>query len=384
MFLNTFLEILGVIGIVVVSAFVIIFLFDLFISLIDGSNGIFFRRNKNNTSYENSQRPVLINEPVVKEEKKPETEELKKDEIMEAVKQAVKEIQEENKEDTKVEVKEQPAVVVVEVKEEPKEEVKEEPKEEVKEEPKEEVEEPVVEEKPEEKVEEIEEDEESIIRSITEETKKELARQEQEERLTSENEDMARIIESLKAQIEEDKKAIRELEEKVNNQETVVVTEKVPQGSKEEILARLEVLRQRLKENERELSANKKEFVPLRRVNKTLEKDKKKLRRREALVAKQRTVLFGVNNYMDIDNEKAKELDEELELLEGLKLSVQHCEEVMEKNKERYPILERANAFLVKTRDDLKADIKELEDRLAVIESEEAQDGEDTPSENEQ
>ena len=227
------------------------------------------------------------------------------------------------------------------------------------------VEEPAVEE---------EDDSEAVIASITEETKKELAHAEQEEKLVSENENLNKMIEELRAQIERDKQAIKELEEKVANAPattTEVVTEKVPQDSKEEIFARLEVLRQRLKENEKELSANKKEFIPLRKVNNTLEKDKKKLRRKEAIVAKQRTVLFGVNNYMEIDNEKAKELDEELELLEGLKLSVQHCEDVMEKNKERYPILERANNFLVKTRNDLRADIKELEDRLAQIESEE-------------
>ena len=347
MFLNTFLEILGVIGIVAVSAFVIIFLFDLFISIVDGSNGIFFKRHKNDKDYENSDRPKLLNEPEEKEEVKeePAKEELAKEEIKEAVKEAVKEAEEEKKEEV---VEEEPA-------EEPaKEEVKEEPAVE-------------------------EEDPEAIISSITQETKKELAHIEQEEKLSSENENLNKMIEELRAQIEKDKQAIKELEEKVANApaSTEVVTEKLPADSKEEILARLEVLKQRLKENEKELSANKKEFVPLRKVNNTLEKDKKKLRRKEAIVAKQRTVLFGVNNYMEIDNEKAKELDEELELLEGLKLSVQHCEDVMEKNKERYPILERANAFLVKTRDDLRADIKELEDKLALIESEEQNEGAD-------
>ena len=330
MFLNTFLEILGVIGIVAVSAFVIIFLFDLFISIVDGSNGIFFKRHKNDANYEND-RPKLLNEPEQKEEVK---EEPAKEEVKEEPKQ----------EEVKQEVVEEKAEELV------KEEV---------------VEEPAVEE---------EDDSEAVIASITEETKKELAHAEQEEKLVSENENLNKMIEELRAQIERDKQAIKELEEKVANAPattTEVVTEKVPQDSKEEIFARLEVLRQRLKENEKELSANKKEFIPLRKVNNTLEKDKKKLRRKEAIVAKQRTVLFGVNNYMEIDNEKAKELDEELELLEGLKLSVQHCEDVMEKNKERYPILERANNFLVKTRNDLRADIKELEDRLAQIESEE-------------
>ena len=36
------------------------------------------------------------------------------------------------------------------------------------------------------------------------------------------------------------------------------------------------------------------------------EKDKVKLRRKEALVAKQKVVLYGVNNYVDLDKEKAQ------------------------------------------------------------------------------
>jgi len=43
---QTFINILGVIGIVVVAAFIIVFLSDLFISIVDGTNGIFFKRNK--------------------------------------------------------------------------------------------------------------------------------------------------------------------------------------------------------------------------------------------------------------------------------------------------------------------------------------------------
>ena len=33
-------------------------------------------------------------------------------------------------------------------------------------------------------------------------------------------------------------------------------------------------------------------------------------------------------------------------MLEGLKLSVQHCEEVMRENADRYPILEQTNTIL--------------------------------------
>lgn len=50
--------------------------------------------------------------------------------------------------------------------------------------------------------------------------------------------------------------------------------------SKEEYEKRLEILKARLKANEKELRANKREFMPLRRVRKNLDSDKKKLRRR--------------------------------------------------------------------------------------------------------
>ncbi|MCL2540158.1 MAG: hypothetical protein FWE53_01840 [Firmicutes bacterium] len=134
-----------------------------------------------------------------------------------------------------------------------------------------------------------------------------------------------------------------------------------------EINNNLDKLRMRLKDNERELKANKKEFIPLSRVKRTLENDKKKLRRREAIVAKQKVVLYGVNNYIDIDEEKAKKLAEELDLLDGLRLSVQHCEDVMTTNRDRYPILENTNRILTEQNKQLKSDIAELEVKLALL-----------------
>ena len=82
---------------------------------------------------------------------------------------------------------------------------------------------------------------------------------------------------------------------------------------------------------EKDLKTNKKEYIPLRRIKKNLEKDELKLRRKEAIVAKQKIMLFGVNNYV-YDEEKEKKLAEDLDLLDGLRLSVQHCEDVMTSN----------------------------------------------------
>jgi len=321
MFIDTFLSILAVVGIVAISAFVIIFLCDLFISIVDGSNGIFFRHNSNkkNNTQKDSFRPKLLKNEEVK--------------VLENAKE------------------ERPVVLEEQVEPE---------KEETSEVEEQKIEEQVAEEKVEEQTTLPEENMEEIIAEVSALTREELEKEEKEKALLQTNAELSKQIEELKAKLEE-----------VKNQEEKEPTKVVTLGSesKEDIIARLEVLRQRLKDNDKELSANKKEYIPLRRVNTTLESDKKKLRRKEAIVAKRKVLLYGVNNYVDIDEEKAKELNEELELLEGLRLSVSHCEEVMEKNKDRYPILERANIFLTKNQEDLKADIAELEEKLALIES---------------
>lgn len=138
----------------------------------------------------------------------------------------------------------------------------------------------------------------------------------------------------------------------------------------EELEARLVEEQEKLKSNEKELRQCKKEFIPLRRVKNTLESDEKKLRRKEALVAKQKVVLYGVNNYADIDEEKAQKLAEDLDLLDGLKLSVQHCQEVMDKNQERYPLLEKIFNLLNSQNEQIKEDIKNIQDAIAQLKGE--------------
>ena len=135
------------------------------------------------------------------------------------------------------------------------------------------------------------------------------------------------------------------------------------------------MLKDRLKANEKQLRVCKKEYKPLERVNKTLNSDKQKLRRKEAIVAKQKVLLYGVNNYVDIDEEKAKKLAEDLDLLDGLRLSVQHCEEVMNANRDRFPILEQTYKILTETNKQILADIKECEEGLEAIRKAEEENG---------
>jgi hypothetical protein len=126
---------------------------------------------------------------------------------------------------------------------------------------------------------------------------------------------------------------------------------------------RLTVLQERLSLAEKNFKVNKKEFIPLQKIKKTLESDKDKLRRKEAIVAKQKVLLFGVNNYV-ADPEKQKKLEQDLDVLDALRLSVKHCEDVMKQNEDRYPILEKTHTILKDTVADIKADIKTVEDKI--------------------
>lgn len=220
---------------------------------------------------------------------------------------------------------------------------------------------PASEEKVEEKTEAVEEN------KVSEEAQAEIdeLRRELEEQ-KAEYEALKEQTEKEKNKWQEERAALENLFETTENKE-----EFVPMMTLKEYEARLEVLKERLKANEKDLKANKKEFLPLARVKKNLDNDKKKLRRREALVAKQKVVLYGVNNYVDIDEEKAKKLAEDLDLLDGLRLSVQHCEEVIAANKERYPILETTNRILTTVNKEIKADIQEVETAIAKLKAEE-------------
>ena len=221
-----------------------------------------------------------------------------------------------------------------------------------------------------------EESEEVDVKSYNNETifeidnsdeKSELARERRElKEAQKQIEEERANLEEQKRQLQEEMRRLEELKKEQAN--TIVVTDVKSIYANEtldQLEARLEILNKRLKENKRDLRENRKEYNPLARVKKTLEKDKAKLTRKEAIVARQKVILYGVNNYVDIDEEKAKKLNEELDLLEGLRLSVQHCEDVMNANKDRFPILEKTNKILKKTNSEILADIAEVEKAIA-------------------
>lgn len=184
-------------------------------------------------------------------------------------------------------------------------------------------------------------------------------------------------IRKVNEDLEKEKNVAKEemaklLEEKINLTQNLEETSNKKVKSKgnlsiEEYEDQFQKLTERLSENEKDFRRVKKDFLPLKKVRKTLESDEKKLRRREAIVAKQKVELYGVNNIGDIDQEKAKKLTQDLDLLEGLKLSVKHCQEVMEINKDRYPILEKIYDILLNNNKTLKSDIQELEEKIVKL-----------------
>ena len=245
---------------------------------------------------------------------------------------------------------------------------------------------PIVEEQPQETEEQEEQESEDapsddateFIRQRRQELMERLARmqaQEQEEEEQTEEEEAVDLTEEEneepETQEEQESEETEEVTEPSDDETTTTYEENkgdvnalTSNLSLEELERKLAEEQERLKENEKELRKCKKEYIPLRRVKRTLESDEKKLRRKEALVAKQKVVLYGVNNYADIDEEKAKKLEEDLDLLEGLKLSVQHCEEVMQKNSERYPLLEKIFNLLTSQNAEIKEDIKNLQEAI--------------------
>ena len=225
----------------------------------------------------------------------------------------------------------------------------------------------------EEKEEETEE-ENAVDLSETEETVEETVEETPAEETVEEAQE---VVEEVVEESPETEEATEEEAEEVVAEETTEEV-KAEQGANglaanftlEELEARLAEEQEKLKSNEKDLRQCKKEFIPLRRVKNTLESDEKKLRRKEALVAKQKVVLYGVNNYADIDEDKAQKLAEDLDLLDGLKLSVQHCQEVMDKNQERYPLLEKIFNLLNSQNEQIKADIKELQEAIEQLKGE--------------
>ena len=355
------LNVLAIIALVAVATFVIVLISDLIISVIDGKNGIFFKRSKKNVKDleledEFEETPKQLEQKVEQKVEEPVEENLGGDvdlELAEEERLALQSIKDEANGD----LEERIATLEAKQEEAPVEEEHELTDEELDrmyaeliadinrqaEEDEEEVEDEEVEEETEEVVEEVEEDEE-------------------DEKLATLEAEIAELKKLLEKEAEEKASLAKQLEERPQVETPVAVEG----GDINELIAQRDMLEERLKVASKDLKNNKKEYVPLARIKKTLENDEAKLRRREAVVAKKKIMLFGVTNYV-VDPEKERELAEELDQLEALRLSVQHCRDVMEENKERYPLLENTNKILVSNVEQLKADIEALNAKIEAI-----------------
>jgi len=422
-FVSVLFNVLGIIGLICLGTFIIVVLADLLISIIDGSNGIFFKRKKSDGEQERYEEPVrqpkMLQEPErvveIKEEKplEEQLEELSNEGKVDFAKAEEEERElrsklalnnngtmeeEEDKQPTQEEVKDQLAKFFEEEEDEDLFENEDEEDEDYFDEYKDiideitntsieeeaegiadvDVDEVVFEEPVDQEIEvqlpTLEEIKEEVEEDVTEQERMELeaeiARLKEElEKGRKELEETRKEAMYKTAMLEGEKEKLAEELRLAKEEQAAAAAVKVEPGllSEEEYVTRIEMLRERLRENEKQLRANKKEFKPLERVSKTLERDRQKLRRREAIVAKQKVMLYGVNNYVDIDEEKAKKLTEDLDLLDGLRLSVQHCEEVMEANKDRYPILEQTYRILSETNKQITEDLQEAEEGLRKL-----------------
>lgn len=145
---------------------------------------------------------------------------------------------------------------------------------------------------------------------------------------------------------------------------TPLVASPKPVFEKEYYEKKLEELDAELKDAEKELRQNKAEYIPLTRIYKAYDRDSEKLRKKEMQVAKQKIAMYGVNSNKADPAKKAK-LDENLQALAELKDSVDHCEEVIRKNKDRYPVLEKNNKLILKQIDRINEDIRTCEKAIS-------------------
>lgn len=203
------------------------------------------------------------------------------------------------------------------------------------------------------------------IPTIDIETVKALTQQEIEEKVQIRMSSSTIEIEELKKQILNLSIQIQEIKGKPESDDSKPMV--FHYATEEAYLERLAILDERLKNAKKDLKINNKELNPLEKVKRTLERDKLKLRRKYAIVAKKKVALYGVNNYVDIDKDKAEKLAQELELLEGLKLSVGHCEEVMNANVDRYPILVHTDKILRENIANIESDIDTLNKELKAL-----------------
>lgn len=403
-FLKILLDVLGIGAIVVFGTFVLVLIADLILSSIDHREGIFFNKGrkdepvKENVVYEPAPEPqaeVYAPEPeVIEEEYNPEEEGIAVDydkaireqqelqnkfAYIPEPEEEVEEIEDEA-EELKPILEEVTTLALAELDAESKEQNKKVftiKVKELEEEIEEIDEEPVVDEEKlrlEEKVKELEQlrekDKEDMQRMLDEMRKQETVVVESED----ENRKYANIA-RMNARLNRIKRNTEKLanQKKEQPQTEVVVTEEVvvtkPRFHKEYYVEKLAKLEAELKESNRELRQINKEYMPIVKVKKVYDRDINKLRRKEAIVAKQKLAIYGVNKSGNVDEKKKAKLEENVKELKELKDSIFHCEQVIEQNKDRFPALEKNHKLITKQIKRISDDIQSAKESIEWYEN---------------
>jgi hypothetical protein len=91
------------------------------------------------------------------------------------------------------------------------------------------------------------------------------------------------------------------------------------------------------------------------------------LRKREAIIAKQEVIVYGVNNITTVDPSRIKKLEQDVKQLSALQQSIANCETIINKNKDRYPTLENLDKVLHAQNAQIKADIEEVKAAMLIF-----------------
>ncbi len=392
-FLKILLDILGTGAIVVFGAFVLVLIADLILSSIDNHEGIFFNKGRKE---EKAAEPAPVQEEVYNPGEEPtpapEDEVYNPEEEGVAIDydQAIREQQElqskmaeeEPEEEDFVEEEDDldelkgilsdvTAKALAQLDDESKQKTRKVFTVKVKQpapEPEPEPEEVVDEEKLqlEQKIKELEE-QRAKDREELERMQEEMRKQ---ETVVVESEDDRKYanIARMNARLNRIKRNTEKLANQKQPQTEVVVTEEVvvtkPRFQREYYVERLAKLEGELKDANRELRQINKEYMPVVRVKKVYDRDINKLRRKEAIVAKQKVAIYGVNKSGNVDEKKKAKLDANVAELKELKDSIFHCEQVIEQNKDRFPVLEKNHKLVLKEIKRINDDIQSTKESI--------------------
>jgi len=177
------------------------------------------------------------------------------------------------------------------------------------------------------------------------------------------------------AQLKSKEEAIEQEEERIREQSkavtTMITNREYTKEERERLVLdysmKLQDLEERLRQNEKALRENNREFIPLRRIKNTLDRDLRLLRKREAIVAKQEVLVYGVNNISTVEPERIQKLEQDIKQLTGLQQSVANCETILNKNKDRYPTLENLDRVLRAQNEQIHRDLEEVKSAMAMF-----------------